>query len=71
MEDMFNLLHGKISMRNAFLSQKTYWEIETGENATQDSVLEKSTKEINPKLLPDENAYYELMSPEVAEYIKG
>ena len=70
-KDIFNLLHGKTSMRNTFLSQKAYWEIESGEDPTQDAVLKKSIEEINQKLLPDENAYYEILSPEIAEYVKN
>lgn len=69
-KNLFNLLHGKIPMRDAFLLQEKYWEIRSGETPDQDVVEEKSIMYIDREVLPVENAYYEVLSQDVKEYVK-
>lgn len=60
-DDVLDLLHGKIPMRDVFLSQDEYWDIIAGSEPGQDVVKECPIADIEQDVLPYENAYYEAL----------
>ena len=69
-KDLSDLLHGSLSMREVFTKQKSYWEIKSGEEIELDEVKCKSIEEIDYTVLPEEGAYFEILTDEVSSYVK-
>lgn len=68
--DLYNLLHGMLSMREVFTKQKNYWEIISGEKIESDIVICKSMEEIDYSVLPEEGACFEILTDRVSSYVK-
>lgn len=68
--DLYSLLHGKLSMRETFTKQKCYWEIRSDEQIELDSVICKPMEEIDCSILPEEGACFEILTDEIALYVK-
>lgn len=68
--DLYNLLHGILSMREVFTRQKSYWDIISGEKIEADIVTYKAMEEIDYSILPEEGAYFEILTDEVSLYVK-
>ena len=66
--DVFDLLHGNISMRDAFLKQNEYWHVLSGDVPEDDVVNKFSISDLDNKILPDENAYFEILTQDVKKY---
>ena len=62
LEDVYNLLHSKITMRNIILKQKFYWNVLSGEEITLDKVVKHSISELDLSILPCEGAYFTVFS---------
>lgn len=69
-KDMFDLLHGNVSMRNVFLMQNEFWTVLSGETPVDDIVMECSRENIDYSVLPEENAVFEVLTKDIAEYVK-
>lgn len=69
-KDLFDLLHGNIPMRDVFFKQNTFWKIESAEAPANDVVVKYSTANINRDMLPQENAVFEILTKDVAEYVQ-
>lgn len=67
---VYNLLHGKVPMRNVFSREKEYWEIISGNEVAQDIVIKHSVDELNVALLPKEDAYYEVLTEEISAFVQ-
>lgn len=70
MNDVYELLHGKESIRNAMLKQKEYWNVISGEEISLDKVEKLSISELDVDLLPKENIYFEIVSAKLEDYVK-
>ncbi|WP_251207532.1 hypothetical protein [Acetatifactor aquisgranensis] len=68
--ELYNLLHGKLSMREVFTKQPKYWEIISGEEIESDTVICKHIEGIDCSVLPQEGAYFEILTDEVSSYVK-
>lgn len=68
--DVYNLLHGKLPMRDLFLNQKEYWEVLSGEEISLDQVARHQIKDLDISLLPEENACFKILSEDVRVYVK-
>lgn len=68
--ELFNLLHGKLSMREAFTIQQKYWEVKSGEEIEADTVICRPIEEIDCSVLPQEGACFEILTDEVSAYVK-
>lgn len=68
--DLFDLLHGNIPMRDVFFKQNTFWKIESAEEPANDVVVKCLTADINCDMLPKENAVFEILTKDVAEYVQ-
>lgn len=70
MNDVYELLHGKESIRNTMLKQKEYWNVISGEEISLDKVEKLSVSELDVDLLPKENIYFEIVSAKLEDYVK-
>lgn len=68
--DLYCLLHGILTMRDVFIKQKYYWEVTSEEQIELDSVIRKSMDKIDCSALPDEGAYFEILTDEISLYAK-
>ena len=69
--DMFDLLHGNVPMRNVILKQNKFWKVISGEEPVDDVVVECSIDDIDCNVLPQENAFFEILTKDIAEYVKN
>ena len=67
--DVYNLLHGYIPMRDVILKQREYWDVITGDEICLDEVVKKNMDEIKMDLLPDENAYFKILTNQIKLYV--
>lgn len=70
MNDVYELLHGKKSIRNTMLKQKEYWNVISCEETSLDKVEKLSVSELDVDLLPKENIYFEIVSMKLEDYVK-
>lgn len=68
--DVYNLLHGKIPIRNIILKQKTYWDVASGNEISQDIVTKKDIDSIYTSLLPEENAYFRILTTQMQSFVQ-
>lgn len=66
--EIYNLLHGQITMRNIFLSQREFWTVKSGECIAEDAVFQHDITELDESMLPEKNAYFEILTQEVKNY---
>lgn len=70
MDNLYELLHGEKPMRNVILNQKEYWNVISGEEISLDKVEKLSISELDVDLLPKENAYFEIVTEKLKNYVK-
>lgn len=68
--DVFNLIHGNISMREIILKQKEYWEIASGEEIQYDIVIKKKMESIELSDLPEENACFQVLTSQMESFVQ-
>ena len=68
--DVYNLLHGKIPMRDVFLKQQEYWEIVSGDEVCMDMVTKQKIDALEQSLLPEEDAYFKILTKQIKLYIQ-
>ena len=68
--ELSDMLHGKVSMRQAILEQKRYWDVKTGDEIADDEVTEHDIADIPQEVLPYEDACYEVVSDDVKSYLQ-
>lgn len=68
-EDIIKMLEGKMAMKDIFSAQEHFWDVESGEEISDDNVTLKKITEIDETVLPFEGEVYEIISDEVREYL--
>lgn len=68
--EVSDMLHGKVSMRQAILKQNSYWDVKTGDEIADDEVTEHDMADIPQEVLPYEDACYEVVSDDVKSYLQ-
>lgn len=71
LEDTYNLLHGNITMRNVILKQQEYWDVISGEEIHLDVVDKKDIGTIKNDLLPEEGAYFEILTNQIKNFVQN
>ena len=66
---VYNLLHGVQPMQNVILSQDFFWEVFSGDTIAEDCVQKKAMKELDRSVLPEEGAYFEIVTEELQIYV--
>ncbi len=69
--DVYKLLHGKITMRDVYLTHNEYWEIVSGEEISFDKVTRRTIDCIERSVLPEENAYFQILTEEIRSYVEA
>lgn len=69
-KDVFDLLHGIIPMRNAITQQEAYWYIESQEDIKSDMVEKRQMYTLDITILPQVNAYFEILTPDMEKYVQ-
>lgn len=69
-EEVANMLHGKIPMRDVFLNQKYFWNVISGDKIEKDTVTEYPINKIPKDDLPYEGAYFVICQKHVREYVE-
>lgn len=69
-KDVFDLLHGIIPMRNAITQQEAYWYIESKEDIKSDTVEKRQMYTLDITILPQVNAYFEILTPDMEKYVQ-
>lgn len=69
-KDVFDLLHGIIPMRNAITQQEAYWYIESQEDIKSDTVERRQMYTLDITILPQVNAYFEILTPDMEKYVQ-
>ena len=70
MNNVYELLHSKESMRNTILKQNEYWNVISGRGISLDEIERLSISELDVGLLPKENVYFEIVSMKLENYVK-
>lgn len=70
MDNVYELLHGKESIRNAILKQKEYWNVISGKEIPLDKVEKLSISKLNSSLLPKKDVYFKIVSTKLENYVK-
>lgn len=70
MNDVYDLLHGGESIRNAILKQNEYWNVISGKEIPLDKVEKLSISKLSSSLLPKEDVYFEIVSTKLENYVK-
>ena len=66
---VYNLLHGVQPMQDVILSQDFFWEVFSGDTIAEDFVQKKAMKELDHSILPEEGAYFEIVTEELQIYV--
>ncbi len=69
--DLYNLLHGNIPMRDVFLKQKEYWEVNSNKNISKDIISKHEIHYLDNSLLPEENAYFQALTEDLKIFIQN
>lgn len=69
--DIYDLLHGNVSMRDAILNHKEYWMVTSGEDISNDIVERKTIKDFDQSWLPQEGAYFKVLTESIEQYLKS
>lgn len=70
LSDVYNLLHGKIPMRDVFLKQQEYWEIMSGDKVGIDMVTKKKIETLEQSLLPEPNVYFKILTKQIELFVQ-
>lgn len=69
--NIYNLLHGKLPMRNVILNQCEYWEVHSGEDVSLDIVTKHFMDELDVSFMPEEKAYFKILTEEIKVFVKN
>lgn len=70
-DDIYELLHGYIPMRDVFLKQENYWSVKSGDDVYRDQVNKKNISELDITVLPDENACFKALTDATITYVRN
>ncbi len=68
--DVYNLVHGKMPMRDIILKQREYWDIVSGNEIFLDVVTKKCIDMLEKDLLPEENACFKILTKQMQLFVQ-
>ena len=68
--DIYDLLHGNISMRDALLKNKEYWMVFSGTDISDDIVERRRMKDIDQSCLPKKDACFKVLTESMEQYVE-
>lgn len=69
MQEVYDLLHGKIPMRDIFLKQRFYWQVFSVEKVENDTVEYHVINELDKNVLPEEKAVFKILTDNTKKYV--
>ncbi|MGP1434313.1 MAG: hypothetical protein ACTTKP_08555 [Catonella sp.] len=69
-DKLYNLLTGKLTMREIITSEQNFWEIEAAENVEHDVCVNKEMSEVDTDILPYTDSYFDIVTKEQKEYLE-
>lgn len=70
LSDVYDLLHGKIPMRDVILKQNEYWDIVSGDEIYLDTITKKNINALEVTLLPEANACFKILTKEMQLFVQ-
>lgn len=71
LSEVYNLLHGKIPMRDVFLKQQEYWEIVSVDEVCMDNmVTKKKIEALEQSLLPEADACFKILTKQIKLFVQ-
>lgn len=67
--DVYDLLHGSITMREIISKQDEFWYIQSGEDIYSDRVKQCPIKELKEEWLPESGAYFQILTEDMRRYV--
>lgn len=68
--DILNMLQSKIKMVELFYKKRLCYIVKAGEDISSDIVETRSTNQLSPDELPNDDAYFELETPAIIKYVE-
>lgn len=68
--DVYDLLHGAITLREIITNQNYFWDVITGEEIEMDKAVYKAIGLIDPTILPKEGAFFKVLSTDMKHFIE-
>ena len=70
-QNIINMLRGKITMHDALLKADTFWKIQVGEEVSEDIVEKYDIREVDTSFLPQKDAYFHLVTKDMTDFCQG
>ena len=70
MQDTYDLLHGKIPMRDVVLGRKEYWLVCSGDEPKDDKVEKQEIGRLQVELLPKKGACFQILTEDIEKYVR-
>jgi len=67
--NIYDLLHGNISMRDAILKHKEYWFVLSGIDVSEDIVERKIMKDIDQSWLPKQDECFKVLTESMEQFV--
>lgn len=71
LKEVYELLHGKIPMRDLITKRKYYWDVQSGDNIAQDIVVKRKIDELDKSILPIEGSFFEATDESIKRYVEN
>lgn len=71
MQDTYDLLHGKIPMRDVILGRKEYWLVCSGDEPKDDKVEKQEIGRLQVELLPKKGACFQILTEDMEKYVQA
>lgn len=68
LQNVWNMLQGKITMRDSIVNCDKYWEVIAGEDFESDMVEQKPMQQVSEEDLPEKGAYYKIATKNVQKF---
>lgn len=70
LSDVYNLLHGKLPMRDAILKQDYYWNVVSGDEIYLDEITKKNIDALEIALLPEADACFKILTKQMRSFVQ-
>lgn len=69
MVDVWNLLHGRIPMRDIIAKQKEFWKVISRNDISDDIIMQCSMEQIDHDILPESGACYNAITEDEIQFV--
>lgn len=69
MVDVWNLLHGRIPMRDVITKQKEFWKVISRNDISDDIIMQYSMEQIDHDILPESGVCYNAITEDEIQFV--